>query len=214
MTTYQITWRCHVCEHAHSFFHELAEPDAWPNKWSDLKCDGCGSVQDVSSRTAEKRAVEQVPAVAAMPAPAAAPPPAPRPDARRRSSAPMRFPMHFSPLTKMLVWPLGTRRERAGVSLEGDRLHVQMPPFFEASFGLEQVAEARREDHWPWYRGLGWRTDFGGTIALVGAQEGVICLELSPPAPVRLFLRTTCRRLYISLEDPAGFLAMLAHARG
>ena len=63
-------------------------------------------------------------------------------------------------------------------------------------------------------RGIGWRTNFGGTLGLIGSLDGVVRLHLREPQRRRFFgIPMRVRDVYVSLEDPAGFLAALRDGR-
>ncbi len=63
---------------------------------------------------------------------------------------------------------------------------------------------------WPWYAGIGWRSNLRSTLGLIGTYEGIVKLAIDPPQPTRLLLIPfRVRDLYLSLEDPSGFLAAL-----
>jgi hypothetical protein len=68
---------------------------------------------------------------------------------------------------------------------------------------LRAVQRAR----WPWYAGLGWRTNFRSVLALVGSYQGVVEITLDPPQRTRLFgIPFGLRELYLSLDEPELFL--------
>ena len=85
---------------------------------------------------------------------------------------------------------------------------MQRIPFLEVT----SVAVHARIVPWYAYR-IGWRTNLRGSIALVGAAENLVKLELRTVRRVSLMgIPTTMRELYVSLEEPDAFLrAVLPH---
>lgn len=123
----------------------------------------------------------------------------------------MRFPIRFRGVGRFLPF-LGLTRATSYVDVHDDRLDVRMGWAFRASAPRTAVAAAARSRRFVLDRGVhGW---FGRWL-VNGAGDGLVRLDLDPaprawagPLPVRL------RVLWVSLEDPDGFLGALARAEG
>ncbi len=123
----------------------------------------------------------------------------------------MRFPILMSPLWRPFLLPFGGTPERSYVELEDGALHVRFGWLFDHRFPLSQV-EAASPSHWPVWAGIGWRTNFRGTVGLIGTYVRIVEVRFREPQRVRLLLPTRCQRLYLSLEEPREFIAALGKA--
>ncbi len=123
----------------------------------------------------------------------------------------MRFPILMSPLWRPFLLPLGGTPERSYVELEDGVLHARFGWLFDHRFPLSQV-EAASPSHWPVWAGIGPRTNFRGTVGLIGTYVRIVEVRFREPQRVRLFLPTRCQRLYLSLEEPRDFIAALGKA--
>jgi hypothetical protein len=123
----------------------------------------------------------------------------------------MRFPILISPLWRPLLLPFGGTPGRAFAEVGDGQLHVRMGCLFSERFLLADV-EAASPSHWPVWAGVGWRTSFRGTVGLIGTYVNIVEVRFKEPQRVRMFLPMTCRRLYLSLEEPRDFIAALRQA--
>lgn len=81
---------------------------------------------------------------------------------------------------------------------------------FDHTFALADVAGAAPM-RWPWFGGIGWRTDLAGTVGLIGSLKGVVGIRFHSRQRVAMvFPRLPCGVLAVSLRDPEGFLAEMA----
>jgi hypothetical protein len=98
------------------------------------------------------------------------------------------------------------------------RSYVQIDPdTLTARFGWYRLViprsriESANEDRWPWYGGLGWRTNFRSVLGLIGAYSPVVKINLTEPARSRLLgipIRIT--DIYVSVESPSTLRAALS----
>ena len=123
----------------------------------------------------------------------------------------MRFPILRSPLWRPLLLPFGGTSQRSYVELEDGVMHVRFGWLFDHRFPLDQV-EAASPSHWPLLRGIGWRTNFRGTVGLIGTYVNVVEIRFKERQRVRMLLPTSCERLYLSLAEPRDFIAALGEA--
>ena len=120
----------------------------------------------------------------------------------------MRFPILISPLWRPLLLPFGATADRSFAEIQDGHLHVRFGLLFQHRFPLDQV-EGASLAHWPLWAGIGWRTNFRGTVGLVGTYVNTVEVRFKEPQRVRLLVPIRCRRLYLSVDDPRGFIAAL-----
>lgn len=118
----------------------------------------------------------------------------------------MRFPILISPLWRLLLLPFGGTPRRSFAEVEDGQLHVRFGWLFDHRFPLADV-EAASPSHWPVWAGVGWRTSFRGTVGLIGTYVNIVEVRFKKPQRVRMLVPMTCRRLYLSLEEPRDFVA-------
>ena len=123
----------------------------------------------------------------------------------------MRFPILLSPYWRPLLLPFGGTPKRSYVELEDGALHVRFGWLFNHRFPLSQV-EAASPSHWPLLAGIGWRTNFRGTVGLIGTYVNVVEIRFKERQRLRMLLPTSCKRLYLSLAEPRDFIAALGQA--
>ena len=123
----------------------------------------------------------------------------------------MRFPILMSPLWRPLLLPFGGTSQRSYAELEDGVLHVRFGWLFDHRFPLDQV-EAASPSHWPLLGGIGWRTNFRGTVGLIGTYVNVVEIRFKERQRLRMLLPTSCERLYLSLQQPHDFIAALGEA--
>jgi len=92
------------------------------------------------------------------------------------------------------------------VELRDGEMEVRFGVFYRQTIPLDEI-ESASEIHWPWFMGVGWRTNFTGQYGLIGSYQGVVELRLRESHRVLGLLRY--RRLAISLEEPQAFLAAI-----
>lgn len=124
----------------------------------------------------------------------------------------MRTEILRSTLLKPLLAAFGGTRDRSYVEFEPNALHIRFGWLFDERIPYERIASAERV-HWPFIGGLGWRTNFVDTVALVGSYDNVVRLRLAPAVHVRMMARMDCESLYVSVEDVDAFLAELRKYR-
>lgn len=123
------------------------------------------------------------------------------------------FRILTSPLWAPFLWPVGVTRDQAYARLHDGKLHVHFGRVFDAEFptGAIEGAELAR---WPLWAGIGPRTDFRGNVGLVGTYVNVVEVRFKEPQRVRLLVPVTCRRLYLSMEEPHAFIEALRRHTG
>ena len=118
--------------------------------------------------------------------------------------APQRFEVLISPAWRPVLRVLGVKQENSFAEVIGDELHVQFGRLSH-TFPLDAIETASIED-WPLWAGIGPRY-VPGTIGLIGTFINVVLVRFVVPQTVRRGLPLRCTRLFITLKDPAGFIA-------
>ena len=109
---------------------------------------------------------------------------------------------------RFLLGTFGATSRNSYVDVGPETMTVRMG-LFHWTFPRDAVGPAASRS-WSILRGLGWRSDFRGTIGLVGRPTGVV--EIPVPAFrswLTLRLDRT-RMIAVSMRDPAGLIAALA----
>jgi len=125
----------------------------------------------------------------------------------------MDFPIRIAPLLTPLLWPFGVRGPRAVASLEHGRLRLQFGALFDHGFPLTAIEHSRRAS-WPWWMGMGLRIGLDRKLGLIGSLRGIVCIHFREPVRVRSLVPLRCQDLFVSLEDPGGFIAAIEAAPG
>ena len=118
----------------------------------------------------------------------------------------MRYAMKRAAALRPLLGLFGGTEARSYVELDDRALHIRFGPLFDEAIALDRIERAVPSE-WPLIGGLGWRTNFVDTVALVGSYQGVVRVDLKERTSVRMLFPLRVDRVYLSLEDPAGFLS-------
>jgi hypothetical protein len=98
-----------------------------------------------------------------------------------------RFAIRRDTLIKPLLLLFGGTASGSFVELGAADLRLRFGPMFDRPFSLDDV-ESVGLSRWPFWGGLGWRTDFHGRIALVGSFHGVVEIQLREKRRIRFVL--------------------------
>lgn len=120
----------------------------------------------------------------------------------------MRYAIRRSALLRPLAFAFGGTKGQSFVDVEDGALRLRFGPLFDETLPLDAIDGVEAAD-WPLLGGLGWRTNFVDTLGLVGSYDGVVRIRLKERVPVRMLLPLKVDRVYVSLEDPTGFVAEL-----
>jgi hypothetical protein len=111
-----------------------------------------------------------------------------------------------------LLFLIGLVRDsNSYLAVEGDRLRVRFGWFFNHTFPLSDIEGVER-GRWPWYGGLGWRSNLAGLVGLVGSYRGVVEIrfrERHRVGGIMPFFKLSCDRLAVSLQEPDELIAEL-----
>ena len=111
-----------------------------------------------------------------------------------------------------LLFLIGLVRDsNSYLAIEGERLRVRYGWFFNQTFALNDI-EGVEPSRWPWYGGLGWRSNLAGLIGLVASYRGVVEIrfrERQRVGGIVPFFKLPCDRLAVSLREPDDLIAEL-----
>lgn len=112
-----------------------------------------------------------------------------------------RLPLKRSPWLVPIFWLFGATAARSYIEVTPDTLFVRFG-FYRITIPRDQI-ESVSGERWPWYGGLGWRTDFRRRLALVGALHPIVRIHLVEPRRARLMgLPIRFQDLYVSVDSP------------
>ncbi len=121
----------------------------------------------------------------------------------------MRIPIHFSRWFVPLAVLTGMPPARCHLDVGADEVHVVMGWAFQGRLPRSVIASATAT-HVGLWAGIGvhgWR----GTWVVNGSLRRMVELRLAAPVRARVLgFPVRLRRLFVSVEDPAGLLAALA----
>lgn len=113
----------------------------------------------------------------------------------------------YTSLTRKLFTVLGIGPARSSVEVNRDAVRIRMGWAFDLEIPRSSIKSVMRASK-PFGYGAGvhgWR----GRWVVNGSNDGIVRLVLDPPPSGRtLFIPIKPRELFLSLEDPAGFIAM------
>jgi hypothetical protein len=129
-----------------------------------------------------------------------------------REDIAMRFQIRITDnfLLEPLLNTFGVRRESSFVELTEASLVISMGRWFHETIPLSAISAIAPSD-WPWWGGLGVKLGHHG-VGVVGAAEGIVNLKLKAPTKVHVVTVVEVEQLWLSMEEPEGFLAALGAA--
>ena len=120
-----------------------------------------------------------------------------------------RFGMPTRPVSRLFLVPFGVTAEAAYAWVHEQTMRLCFGPMFDEKIALKNI-EAAEAARWPRWAGVGPRTNFRGTVALISAYGDAVKLTLKEPIDVHLFVvPMKCRTLYFSVESADAFLKAL-----
>ena len=119
----------------------------------------------------------------------------------------MRYDRWYLPLATVL----GLGPKRTTIRLDDETLHVQHGWAFRLDIPRKDIRSARTIS----LRPLSWGVHTGGDLWMVnGSRDGIVEIKLARPVSSKSVRRQSSRwgevrTLYLSLDDPVGFVAAL-----
>ena len=118
-----------------------------------------------------------------------------------------RFALAISPLWRPALFLVGVTPKRSFIEIGEEDLQVSFGGL-EYHFPLDAVEDVTLS-RWPLWAGIGARTNFRGAVGLVGTYVNVVKITFAKPQQLRLLVRTNCKELFLSVEEPHAFIAAL-----
>lgn len=119
-----------------------------------------------------------------------------------------RFRIRYGRAMAVLLTVFGFGPRRSYVELAGDELRVRMGWGFRATIPAGSVVDAGRRGRVWW--AIGIHVYSKGVWIVNGSGRGMVTLTIEPPARARVLgFPTQLRGLWVSLEDPDRFLAVI-----
>jgi len=126
----------------------------------------------------------------------------------------MRF--NLSITHNLLLEPIlhasGVNAESTYVELREGVLEVAMGRWFHEQIPVAEIASVAPSE-WPWYGGLGVKLHHHG-VGVVGSTEGIVNVKLKQPRKMHAIAVVEAVQLWLSLDDPAGFMKAISEAAG
>ena len=119
-----------------------------------------------------------------------------------------RFQIRRDQPWRPLLALFGATAGRSYVEIDDDTLHVRYGWLVDKRFSLAEVASVRSR-RWPWYYGIGWRSNLVGIIGLTGSLRGCVELAFRRRRWVWMLFPLPMSHLCITLEEPDAFIEAL-----
>jgi hypothetical protein len=120
-----------------------------------------------------------------------------------------RFRIRFGRFNTVLMTALGVGPRVSYVELDGDQLAVHMGWAFSARLHRRAIVETGPVDKYVWY-GYGAHSLGKKRWLINGSGHGVVRVRFDPQQRARTMgVPVGVRELWVSLEDPDGFLAAI-----
>jgi hypothetical protein len=122
----------------------------------------------------------------------------------------VRFTIRYSRSLAVLMTLLGMGPRSSGATVTDDEVRVRMGFWFSATIPLRSITEAGRRGYV--WAGYGVHFVPRGPWIVNGSGHNVVRIVIDPPVRARAVgVNVELRELWISLEDPDGFLAAIGH---
>ena len=118
----------------------------------------------------------------------------------------MRFPIKIDTIWRAPVLIGGATNGNSYVEVTDDGVSFNYGMLFRRTVPRGEIIDAYPRQ-WPWWYGIGWRSDLRGVIGLVGSYQNVVEVELAKRT--RAWGVFPCDRIAVSVDDPAGLIAAL-----
>ena len=120
-----------------------------------------------------------------------------------------RFPIQFGRFNAGLMGLLGMGPHNSYVEVGDDELRVRIGWSFQASVPRSSITKVGRRGYVWWAYGV---HGGAGRWIVNGSGHNMVTVRIDPPARGRVLgVRVKLKELWLSLEDPDGFLAATGH---
>ncbi|HEY5639531.1 MAG TPA: hypothetical protein VIW01_05720 [Dehalococcoidia bacterium] len=117
-----------------------------------------------------------------------------------------RFQMRIDRVWAPAVLVGGATRNNSYVEVTPEAVTFHFGYIFNHTENRDDVREVKAR-RWPWWMGIGWRSNLRGLVGLVGSYRNVV--EVSFESRSRAWGLLPMNRIAVSVEDPEGFMAAL-----
>ena len=116
-----------------------------------------------------------------------------------------RFPIRFGMFNAGVMGVLGMGPHKSYVELADDALRVRMGWSFHATVPRSSITHVGRRGYVWWAYGV---HGGGGRWIVNGSGHNMVTVRIDPPVKARVLgVRVKLKELWVSLEDPDGFVA-------
>ena len=116
-----------------------------------------------------------------------------------------RFAIKLSAWVRPLFLVMGATPSNAWVSFEEEVLRARLG-YYEIVVPTNRIDRVERS-HWPWYGGLGVRSNLHNSLALLGTIDNIVLMTLKQPVRATVFrIPIQVTQLYLSMEEPERFM--------
>jgi hypothetical protein len=117
-----------------------------------------------------------------------------------------RFQMKIDPAWRPLVLVGGATRRNSYVDVTPEAVTWHFGYAFNHTEDRDDITEVKSRG-WPWWMGVGWRTNLRGLVGLIGSYDNIV--EVAFEGQSRAWGFFPLNRIAVSLEDPEGFMSAL-----
>jgi hypothetical protein len=118
-----------------------------------------------------------------------------------------RYQMRIDPAWRPLVLAGGALKNNSYVDVTPEAVTFHFGYLFNHTEKRGDITEVKQRS-WPWWMGVGWRTNLRGLVGIIGSYRGVV--EVAFEGQSRAWGFLPLNRIAVSLEDPDGFVKALA----
>ena len=117
-----------------------------------------------------------------------------------------RFQMRIDRVWAPAVLVGGATSRNSYVEVTPEAVTFHFGYIFNHTENRDDIREAKVRS-WPWWMGIGWRSNLRGLLGLVGSYRNVV--EVSFESRSRAWGLLPMNRIAVSVEDPKGFIEAL-----
>ncbi|MEX0684088.1 MAG: hypothetical protein WD904_11045 [Dehalococcoidia bacterium] len=117
-----------------------------------------------------------------------------------------RFQMRIDRAWLALVLAGGATRNNSYVDVTPEAVTFHFGYAFNHTEDRDDITLVK-ERSWPWWAGIGWRSNLRGLVGLIGSYQGIV--EVAFEGKSRAWGFLPLNQIAVSLEDPEGFIAAL-----
>ena len=118
-----------------------------------------------------------------------------------------RFQIRIDPVWQPVLLLGGATKTNSYVEVSDGDVSINFGYLFTHIIPRSNI-ESVAAIEWPFWKGIGWRSNLQDQAGLTGSYNGVVEVKLSEP--IRVWLLLNCTRIAISMEEPETFVAALS----